>query len=129
MPVGARELKPDLGAAVAVGQHHRRAAWPASVLIAPGHQGCHHWEQVNPFFGQPTFAPRPLTGVLVRDLAQDSLGYKPGQPVAQDLTGAPVRRCMSSNRRAPLNASRSTGNVHFSPTIDSAAAMLQFAVS
>ena len=43
--------------------------------------------------------------------------------------GAPVRRCMSSKRRTPLNASRSTRNVHFSPTIPSAAAMLQFAVS
>jgi hypothetical protein len=36
---------------------------------------------------------------------------------------------MSSNLRTPLNASRSTRNVHFSPTIDSAAAMLQFDVA
>ena len=43
--------------------------------------------------------------------------------------GAPVRRCMSSKRLIPLNASRSTMNVHFSPTADSAAAIVQSCVS
>jgi hypothetical protein len=36
---------------------------------------------------------------------------------------------MSANRRTPVNASRSTRNVHFSPMMPIAAPIVQFAVS
>ena len=43
--------------------------------------------------------------------------------------GARVRRCISSNRRTPLNASRSTRKVHFSPIRPTAAPIVQLVVS
>src|ERR1700759_2997169 len=77
----------DRRPAVAVSPHYRRALGTSPVLVAPAHQRDHDRVQVAALRGQPVLVPGALTGLLVRDAAQQILVYQPGQPVAEDLAG------------------------------------------
>ncbi len=128
MPLGAGELEVDAGAAVAVGELDLRAG-PIAYLSPHSISATSTGYRSSPFWVSRYSCrarwPRSWYGTRY---SIPSATRRESRSLST-WRGAWVRRRMSSNRRTPLNASRSIRNVHLSPMSLTAAAIVQLVSS